>query len=109
MLSALNATRERHQTTREALRPGTCIIAGITYHAGITLHGIKPELSPDGGGAIYVQRGEMAIRKSLLPTCPPRGTVVSIGGVEYTISDNGGQLEHSIAWILQLMRLPPKV
>lgn len=106
-LTALNAARLRHQAARETLRPGTVTIGGVNYKAGITLLAVKPEIDPDGAGAIYVQRGEVTIRKTLLPSCPPRGTLVTINGTDFTIADNGGQMEHAVAWVLRLMRLPP--
>lgn len=107
--AAVREAALRHQSHAELHYAQTITLGARLIKAAVRLFAIRPELDPEGGGSIYVQRGEIDVRKTSLPVCPARGTLVTIDGVEFTIVSNGGQLQDNIAWCLQIMRLPPRV
>lgn len=104
--SALTAHRELHHSARIATRPGVLVIAGISYAAEIYIGPVEYETSPDGSGALLVQRMTARVLKTALTTAPARQTVITAQSLRFESGKVEGQLTTEPAWLIHGIRLP---
>ncbi len=105
--TAILAERTRGQDARDAHYVGSVKIGSINHLCELFVAGHKVEQHADGSGFAHVQRITAKIRKTRLATSPPRDTVLTIDGTQFTVESVDGQSSHEPAWVIHALRLPP--
>ena len=105
--TAIIAERTRGQDARDAHYLGSVKIGTTTYACEAFIAGRKIEQHADGSGFADVQRITVKIRKTQLKTAPPRDTVLTIDGTQFSLDHVDGQSAHEPAWVIHALNLPP--
>lgn len=93
----------RHEKMLAHDQPGKLTIGGREYAGRVEL-GPKTFLPLADGGAARGQRLAARILKSALPTPPAEKTVVTHNGVEFKVSEIGGENSTEVAWLIRALR-----
>ena len=104
---AVAAARLRHQSVIEDVEGGTVKIGSTSYLAALHLGPVRPSYEGDGSGHTYVQTLTAVIRKTRLRTAPGKRTAITYEGIEYLITNVGGQSPRDVAWRIQAERRSP--
>lgn len=102
----LTAHRRLHHTARVGMRPGSVIIAGVTYAAEVYVGPVESELHPEGAGTLLVQRIVARVLKTVLAAAPARQTVLMTQGLRFEVGKIEGQTAAEPAWVIHASRLP---
>lgn len=104
--ATLTAHRRLHHAARVGMRPGSVIIAGMTYDAEVYVGPVESEMHPDGAGTLLVQRIVARVLKTALAAAPARQTALMIQGLRFEVGKIEGQTAAEPAWLIHASRLP---
>lgn len=104
--SCLLRAEKRIQSARTVMYPGVLLLAGISYNCEMFLGPVSPEMDARTGQYVMAQRGSAKIEKLLLPTAPPRGSVIKANGEQYEV-DSVAASPNAASWWIKFYRIDP--
>ncbi len=108
-MSLAAATTEAKQWRQDALEdanPQVVTIGGASLECEAHLSALEWQPRSDGGGMVRIQRLYVNLAKAKLPARPAKETVITHDGVEFKLSEIGGDNATDVAWHITAVRFP---